>query len=53
MKKVYIVPTVKTAELSGATLLAASQPLKHTDQEANKEYEVLNNKFDMKQFDWE
>lgn len=53
MKKKYTVPTMTTAELSCVSLLAASQPLKHTDQEANKEYEVLTNKFDMKQFEWE
>ena len=53
MKKVYTVPTTTTVDLSGVALLAASQPLKHTDQEANKEYEVLSNKFDPKQFDWE
>lgn len=53
MKQKYIVPTTTTAELNSQSLLAASQPLKHTDQEANKEYEVLSNKFDPKQFDWE
>ena len=53
MKKEYTIPTTKTVALHTASILAASQPLKQTDKEASKDYEVLNNKFDSKQFDWE
>ena len=53
MKQKYIVPTTTTAELNSQSLLAASQPLNKTEDEAKKEYEVLSNKFDPKQFDWE
>lgn len=53
MKKKYTIPTTKTIALHTISILAASQPLKHTDKEASKDYEVLSNKFDSKQFDWE
>lgn len=52
MRKAYIVPTTSIIEFDSETLLAASEPLKYTDKEANQEYEVLSNKKQLWEHTW-
>lgn len=53
MRKAYLVPSTSFIEVDTKTLLAASEPLKYTDKEANKEYEVLSNKKQYWEHTWE
>ena len=53
MRKIYVTPKVNVLEINTGTLLVASPPLKYTDKEANKDYEVLTKPKQDWEYNWE
>jgi hypothetical protein len=53
MRKEYSVPTTSIIEIDSKSLLPASEPLKYTDKEADKGYDVLSNKKQYWDHTWE
>ena len=53
MRKVYVTPKINAFEINSVASLATSPPLKFTDKEANKDYEVLTKPKEDWEYSWE